>query len=58
MRPGGVLKQNGVTYVAQDKTFPDFKLGGKYLLFVHVLPETHSFMAFTGGCFLISGSNV
>jgi hypothetical protein len=49
-RPGGTIRQDGVKYVAHDKTFPDFVLGGTYVLFLRQLAESHSFLAFTGGC--------
>jgi hypothetical protein len=57
-RPGGSVTQNGIRYITYDKTFPDFQLGSTYILFLTELPESHSFQAFSGGSFVVSGSAV
>jgi hypothetical protein len=54
-RPGGSIVQSGIRYIAHDKTFPDFQVGSTYILFLTELPESHSFEAFAGGSFLVSG---
>ena len=58
-RPGGALVQNGIKYVAEDKTFPDFQDGNVYILFLQSLNDhSHSFRVFSGDCFLVSGNSV
>jgi hypothetical protein len=57
-RPGGSLVQNGITYVAEDQTFPEFQKGSSYILFLQPLPESHSFQVSEGNCFLLAGSAI
>jgi hypothetical protein len=54
-RPGGSLVQNGITYVADDKNYPDFQRGSSYILFLHPLPDSHSFQVFEGHAFVLNG---
>ena len=58
-RPGGSLIENGISYVARDRTFPDFYDGNIYILFLKPLSDSsHSFRVFPGDSFLISGSGL
>jgi hypothetical protein len=58
-RPGGALVHNGIRYIAEDKTFPEFQEGGVYILFLQPLADgSHSFRVFAGDCFLVSGFTV
>jgi hypothetical protein len=57
-RPGGSLVREGITYVAEEKSFPDFQKGSSYILFLDPLTDTYSFQVSEGHCFLLTGSTV
>jgi hypothetical protein len=57
-RPGGSLIQNGITYIAEDKTFPDFQPGSSYVLLLWPWPESHSYTLASGFAFQITSTGI
>ena len=57
-RAGGTLEVNGRKVVAADAGFKDFKVGGRYLLFLESIPQTGAYKATAEKSFSLITNNV
>jgi hypothetical protein len=56
-RLGGDTNLAGHRVIYTDPTFPEFTMNHEYVFYLHALPESSSFQAFSGATFDITGDN-
>ena len=57
-RPGGRIRLNGYTVEATSNTFRPFIMGGRYILFLRLVPESGAYVASGDKSFELLGDNI